>query len=529
QAFFVEHGKNNSDAQAYLKHRGLQPHIIEQFALGFAPDQWGALKQHLLQHGHDLEQACAVGLLKKSEQSQRLYDRFRHRLMFPIHDPSGQVVGFGGRALRELDGAKYINSPESPLFQKSQLLYGLHQAHASIRKNEYAILVEGYMDVLSLHQYGFTSAIATMGTSLTPTHCTLLKRYTSQIVLLFDSDSAGQRANDRALSLLLPAGFSVSTLSLPKGSDPDSFLREHGSEAFQHTLQQKQPAFEQWLQRILQQHQSDPVALRQATEPVLHLLHTIQDPILQDLYLQKTSQRLRLEESLLRRQMMHLIVPKTSTEQLKPKPNATPEHIHTQRQRQETLIARVLLKSWIDQPDVLQTHSPVPLLHSIQSPLWRPILEQFVWEHEEGGDQATLIANAIQALQTFPAQQKQLQDALFKEAPFTLEAIQESLQLITHLFHERQRKQDAAQHQAELVLIQRNPSPTTPSKSIHNDLMQSLSPEEHAWLQKAQQLAQQRLKGPLARFLKPNGLLNETKQQENPPDQSRQSQRKLDT
>ncbi|MCK6509353.1 DNA primase [Myxococcota bacterium] len=431
---------SGEDARNYLHKRGVNASMIQTFGLGYAPDNWGALRDHLEKQGQDIQLACEAGLLKEGEKSKRPYDRFRHRLMFPIWLPTGRLVGFGGRALRDLDGAKYLNSPESPLFQKSDLLYGLHLAHSTIRHASYAILVEGYMDVIAMHQFGFNEAIATLGTSLTEAHCKLLHRYTQKLILLFDGDEAGIKAAERSLALLLPAGFSVDALFLPDKEDPDSYLQRHGRDAFSALLQkEKRPAFDLWLQQLLQRASNDPVQIRDATEKVLGVLRDVSDPLLQDLYIRRVGEIFGLEEAVLRRQMMRLLPSHTkpllsltrpsetthdtpaSPRALPPPPNALPS---------EEIIARLLIKSLIDCPEYLPPIPPAHIVSQIQSKIWRPLLERFLLDLEEGAEHSALVASLLQSLTPHPVLKKKMADAFFQEPAFQKDAVSVGYTLI---------------------------------------------------------------------------------------------------
>ncbi len=433
---------SGEDARNYLQKRGVNASMIQTFGLGYAPDNWGALRDHLEEQGQDIQLACEAGLLKEGEKSKRPYDRFRHRLMFPIWLPTGRLVGFGGRALRDLDGAKYLNSPESPLFQKSELLYGLHLAHSAIRHASYAILVEGYMDVIAMHQFGFSEAVATLGTSLTEAHCKLLHRYTQKLILLFDGDEAGIKAAERSLALLLPAGFSVDALFLPDKEDPDSYLQRHGRDAFSALLQkEKRPAFDLWLHHLLQRANNDPVQIRDATEKVLGVLREVSDPLLQDLYIRRVGEIFGLEEAVLRRQMMRLLPSHTKPLlSLTRQDETAPAHDTLSSPRtpplpsntlpSEEIIARLLIKSLIDCPNYLPPVPPAYVVSQIQSKIWRPLLERFLLDLEEGAEHPALVASILRSLTPHPVLKKKMADAFFQEPAFQEDAVSAGYTLI---------------------------------------------------------------------------------------------------
>jgi len=249
-AFFREQlkGPAGAAARAYLETRGLTAGTIERFAIGYALDGWTGMKSHLVRaiggSARDAEAlAVLAGLLARKEETGRTYDRFRDRVIFPINDLAGDVVGFGGRILGEGE-PKYLNSPETPAFSKGENLYGLPFAREAIRSEGYAVLVEGYMDVIALHQAGVSQAVGALGTGFTAGHVRLLKRYTDRVVVNFDPDAAGRAAARRSLDVLLENGFEVQVVALPAGQDPDLFVRTEGIEAYRERLRAAPPYIE---------------------------------------------------------------------------------------------------------------------------------------------------------------------------------------------------------------------------------------------------------------------------------------------
>jgi DNA primase len=243
--FYRQQLRGAQHAVAYLKGRGLTGEIAARFAMGYAPDGWDSLRQVF--PNYDAPQLVEAGLLiEKGDDDggpRKRYDRFRDRIMFPIRNTKGQVIGFGGRVL---DGGepKYLNSPETPLFQKGSELYGLFEARQAIREAGYALVTEGYMDVVALAQLGFPQAVATLGTACTPTHVQKLLRQTDQVIFSFDGDAAGRRAARRALDACLPHASDNKTLKflfLPPEHDPDSYVREMGADAFEQQIRDAMP------------------------------------------------------------------------------------------------------------------------------------------------------------------------------------------------------------------------------------------------------------------------------------------------
>lgn len=227
-------------ARRYLKERGITPDTAAHWRLGFAPAEWTASLDRLTSDGFAPELLLKTGIVRRSQKSGNLYDAFRGRLTIPIADERGRVIAFGARLL-EGEGPKYVNSAEGPLYQKSATLFGLNHARMAIQRKERALLVEGYFDVISLHQAGFDEAVATCGTALTEPHVKTLRRLTDTVVALFDADEAGSRAAERALPLCFAAGIRPLRLQLPGGKDPDEVIREQGVDTMARALERTSP------------------------------------------------------------------------------------------------------------------------------------------------------------------------------------------------------------------------------------------------------------------------------------------------
>ena len=241
--FFQRQLEGSDKSKTYLDQRGVDASIRTQFAIGYAPDGFSALKDALGTDERRIKLLDKTGMLSRSDNG-RVYDKFRDRIMFPIHDRRGRVIAFGGRVLVKDDGPKYLNSPETPLFHKGRELYGLWQVRQANQKIERLVVVEGYMDVVSLFQYGVTQAVATLGTATTPDHAELLFRNSPDVYFCFDGDAAGQRAAWKALESVLPRmkdGRQAFFLFLPDGEDPDSIVRSEGAAGFDQRLQQATP------------------------------------------------------------------------------------------------------------------------------------------------------------------------------------------------------------------------------------------------------------------------------------------------
>ncbi|OGP13480.1 MAG: DNA primase [Deltaproteobacteria bacterium GWA2_54_12] len=223
-------------AKEYLKGRGLTGELAKRFLIGFAPNKWDGLFMFLKKKGIGVDAACKAGLLVKKDKGPGCYDRFRNRVIFPITDVRGRIIGFGGRAMDDKSLPKYLNSPESPVFKKGETLFGLAQAKEAVSKEGFVLVVEGYFDLVALHRHGFLNSVATMGTALTTDHIRILKGYTSSIYALFDSDEAGKKAALRGLNLFLNEDISCRAVLLNQGKDPDEFLQLAGPDALREAI-----------------------------------------------------------------------------------------------------------------------------------------------------------------------------------------------------------------------------------------------------------------------------------------------------
>ncbi len=299
--FFADQLRKSAGARKYLEDRQIPPELVERFGLGYAPDGWRNLVQAL--HPRvplaDLE---ASGLAARPEKGGDPYDRFRHRLMFPIHNPSGRLVGFGGRTLGD-DKAKYINTSETDRFHKGLLLYGLHQAKREIRESGRALLVEGYFDVIGSVACGLEGAIAGMGTALTPEQAKLLSRYAEDVVVAYDGDGAGENAYRRALPLLLASSLGVRRARFPGNHDPDSLRLEAGPEAVVEAVTAAEDAVIAEMDQLIPSGANrEPRTQAKAAAAVVQLLRPVTDPILRYGYARVAAERLAVPvEMLVRR------------------------------------------------------------------------------------------------------------------------------------------------------------------------------------------------------------------------------------
>jgi len=233
----LKHETHGADARAYLERRGVTPDMIATFGLGYAPDRWDGLVTMVRERGWDKQGFELAQLIRPRKTGDGDFDFLRHRLIFPIFDAIGRPIAFGGRKLREEDEPKYLNSPETPLFNKSATLYGLHAAKKPIIDSKTAVIVEGYTDVIACHQAGAKNVVAALGTALTPQHVRELRRYCEQVILVMDGDAAGQKAADRAIEVFLTGDLDVSIAVLPPGQDPDEMMKAGGLAAWNAVLE----------------------------------------------------------------------------------------------------------------------------------------------------------------------------------------------------------------------------------------------------------------------------------------------------
>ena len=283
-------------ARDYLEARGLDGELIDRFGIGYAPDAWDTVVRALDKAGIDTASGMLSGLLNERASGGH-YDRLRNRVIFPIQDVRGRVIGFGGRALAADQEPKYLNTPESPVYHKRRALYGFPHALEPIRRAGRAIVCEGYFDAIALARAGMGEAVATCGTALTPEHARDLGRRTSRLGLLFDGDSAGQKAMERALEILLPAGLRVSAVTLPDGQDPDDYLAAHGGPALAALMDKAPEALEVVIRRAVASGCSTPAEKADAVRHVAPLVAAIPDPVERSEYARRLAMATRADAS----------------------------------------------------------------------------------------------------------------------------------------------------------------------------------------------------------------------------------------
>ena len=305
QLFDGEEGK--AIGLSYFKERDFLESTIRKFQLGYAPDEWEAYSKHAIANGYSKDVLVKTGL--SIDKGNRLMDRFRGRVMFPIHNLTGKVIGFGGRILSsEKSTAKYVNSPESDIYNKSKSLYGIFFARNAIVKQNNCYLVEGYTDVISLHQSGIENVVASSGTSLTVDQIKLIKRFTPNITILYDGDAAGIKASFRGIDLILYQGMNVKIVLFPEGEDPDSFARSHTSSEVEEFIKKEAADFISFKTRLLlDETLGDPTAKVSLIKEIVRTIAHIPDNINRTVYIQECSSLMKIPEQTLMNELNKLL------------------------------------------------------------------------------------------------------------------------------------------------------------------------------------------------------------------------------
>ena len=301
QNILKNHVDGRSIGLAYFRQRGFRDDIIDKFQLGFSTEGRDALAQEALRKGFKQEFLVKTGLCYETDD-HKLRDRFWGRVMFPVHTLSGKVVAFGGRVLSTENKklAKYVNSPESEIYHKSNELYGIYFAKQAIVKQDRCFLVEGYTDVISMHQSGVENVVASSGTSLTPGQIRLIHRFTNNITVLYDGDMAGIKASIRGIDMLLEEGMNIKVCLLPDGDDPDSFARKHNATEFQNFIQEHETDFIRFKAQLLMEDAGkDPMKRAELINDIVRSIAVIPEAIVRDVYIKECGQLLRIEDKLL--------------------------------------------------------------------------------------------------------------------------------------------------------------------------------------------------------------------------------------
>ncbi len=412
----LETSEEAAKARDYLQERGLGKDTIRTFLLGYAPQEGGALTSHLRLAGVDLKLAEEAGVIIQREDGT-FYDRFRGRLIFPIRDGAGRIVAFGGRVLGEGE-PKYLNSPETPVYHKGRILYGFHEARTYIREADQGFVVEGYFDLLSLWEAGIRNVVASCGTALTKDHVKLLKRLTRQWFLVFDADSAGEKAAIRALELFWAEGVFPKVVFLPPGEDPDSLVRKSGAEAFWAEVHRAREGLTFLLGHLLKEHGSSPEGKSETVRTLRSFLAQIPDAVVKYEYQRLAADRLGLPEKLL--------LPSAAAEERKP-----PEDSEITG----TPFERAILQFMVHHPHRVSDLKALGVEDFLVSPGYKELFGKILQALEEGQPIEGLILSS-------PEEQALFSDLLFSPPPE--EAPERVLEEIRYtLLRERLRKERA--------------------------------------------------------------------------------------
>ncbi|WP_282629726.1 DNA primase [Empedobacter sedimenti] len=309
--FFVNQLHNSEEGNliglSYFRERGFTKETIDKFELGYSPKQWDAFAEYAIKQGYSKELLEESGLVSFKEDNKK-FDKFRERVMFPIYSFSGRTLGFGGRILRnDIKAAKYLNSPENKIYHKSKTLYGFYQAKQSIRKADECYLVEGYTDVLSLHQAGIENVVASSGTALTNEQIRMIKQMTPNITVMYDGDNAGIKASFRGIDMILEQEMNIKVLLLPEGEDPDSFARNHSTSEIEAYIKENASDFIRFkVNVLLEDAQNDPIKKAELIREIVKSISLIPNIIKQEVYIAETSKLLQIREEVLFKELAQI-------------------------------------------------------------------------------------------------------------------------------------------------------------------------------------------------------------------------------
>lgn len=375
QRILFNHPEGKAALQ-YLKTRGVDEATARKFMLGYAPQSGSGLSKLLSQEGVSTADACRLGLIGQ-RGAERFYEKFFARVIFPIVSPAGKVIAFGGRVVGQ-GLPKYLNSSETPLFHKGSTLYGLNQAKEGVRKADRAVVVEGYLDVIALAQHEISYAVATLGTALTADHLRVLSRYTKNIIALFDGDEAGRKAAARSFEIFVEAGLLGRAAFLPKGEDPDTFVRGRGKTAMEAVLDRAAPLADYYFSWLEHRYGNTLEGKSRIAAEVSRLLGRVGNAFEADLLARRAVDRLGIREELLRRQATTAVAaPRTSGFATSP---ASPAAV-----RREDRAERLLISMMLRLPAVIESVSNDRDAHQGLSSTWRAAVDGVIAEWQEHG------------------------------------------------------------------------------------------------------------------------------------------------
>jgi DNA primase len=419
------YSRSGKNALEYLHSRGISDETIRTFKLGFAPETWDFLVSKLAA-SYPAELIFKSGLAVRSEKDGRLFDRFRERVMFPVYDDRGNPSGFGGRLMKDdSKDAKYLNSPETPIYNKRRILYGLHITRENIRKEKKALVVEGYMDFLQLFQHGYVNVVAGSGTAFTQDHARLLRRFADEAILCYDSDEAGQKAAVRTAFSLVAHKLECRILMLPEGEDPDSFLRKEGAEAFFKREANALPLMDFLRQHYRPSHMS-PAKKSETTANLLEEIRNFPDPVYREMFAREIAKLFGVQEETLLQQLNRRNLRRTTPEK-RIFTGEKPKHFKSRGEAAEYFLLQLLingndairkaglrylspvlfrhpfLKEILEALfAVLNTHPDIAAGHipdKIQDPKHKQFIIQLLMEEQNTGDQERVFIESLKQLE----------------------------------------------------------------------------------------------------------------------------------
>jgi len=379
------------EALNYALGRGMNKYILTTFGVGYAPDSWDSLVTALRKKGYTEQELRDSGLVSISRKNGNLFDRFRDRLMFPIIDVRGNVIAFGGRVIKkDSEAAKYLNSPETLIFNKRKNLFGLNLAKKT--KHPYFILVEGNIDVVSLHQYGFDNAVASLGTSLTEEQAALLSKYTEQVVLIYDGDNAGQNATKRAIPILEKAGIQVKVLQLRDAKDPDEFLKKFGADRFKILLEESSNRVEYQLNAILKKYdlRDDDQKVKYLQESA-ELICTLSSSVQREVYSGRVAETAKISPEAMKMEVGRAFKRRIAREKKKqekidlaPARNRQPQVGKIRYNNVKSAMAEEMLLALCLRESALLDHTPGLKPEMFSSDLLGKVFAQLISRHQQG-------------------------------------------------------------------------------------------------------------------------------------------------
>lgn len=340
-------------ARAYLERRGIKKETVDRFQIGYVPDGWDNLVRRFSGIGISNAIAEKSGLIVRRRSGSGFYDRFRHRIIFPIFNIRGGVAGFGGRALDDSQPPKYLNSPETPVYNKSKLLYGLNISKNKCRQTGTVFVVEGYLDLLALYQHGIENCVATLGTAFTHEHARIIKGVSDRVILVFDADDAGRKAAVRSLKIFIDEGLDAQVMVLPEGHDPDSFVFKFGAEAFTRKAAQSASIMTFVMDEAVRVHGLSVEGKVRVVEEMRQLISSLDDPVARSLYIKELAERIQVDETAIQQKIDVGGVRKQESFQSNPHVNDPHERgISGDQNRLEQTIIRMMIQFPQILPDV---------------------------------------------------------------------------------------------------------------------------------------------------------------------------------